>query len=176
MENIDRRIEDKELSGYVSKHGLGTPATRASTIENMINHGYVERKGKQLVSTEKGKKLIFQLPDEVKSIEMTAAMELQLAAIENGTVSADEVVSGIIAKINAIINAENSKEHKSLAPPKKSLGNCPKCVGNVYKFVKDGKAVYYCENAPKTCYFRLYEDDKFFTNKGKKLTETRLLP
>ena len=172
MENIDRRIEDKELSEYVSERGLGTPATRAAIIERIITVGYVERKGKQLVSTDKGKKIISLLPDEVKSIEMTAAMEQQLAAIENGTVSADEVISGIIGKLNAIIEAENGKKHISLAPAKPSLGKCPKCGGNVYKFVKDGNAVYYCENAPKTCYFRLYEDDYFFTSKKKKLTES----
>ena len=178
MENIDRRIEDKELSEYVSERGLGTPATRAAIIERIIKVGYVERKGKQLISTDKGKKVISLLPDEVKSIEMTAAMELQLAAIENGTISANEVVNGINAKIRSIIALENSRKHASLAPPREPLGKCPKCGdrstagGNVFKFTKDGKTVFYCENSPKTCFFRIYEDDYFFTSKGKKLTES----
>ena len=174
MENIDRRIEDKELSEYVSERGLGTPATRAAIIERIIKVGFVERKGKQLISTDKGKTVIKLLPDEVKSIEMTAAMELQLSAIENGTVAADEVVSGIISKINSIIALENGKEHISLAPEREPLGVCPKCGGKVFKYVKDGNAVYYCENSPKTCYFRLYEDDYFFSSKGKKLTESTI--
>lgn len=178
MENIDRRIEDKELSEYVSERGLGTPATRAAIIERIIKVGYVERKGKQLISTDKGKKVISLLPDEVKSIEMTAAMELQLAAIENGTISANEVVNGINAKIRSIIALENSRKHASLTPPREPLGKCPKCGdrstagGNVFKFTKDGKTVFYCENSPKTCFFRIYEDDYFFTSKGKKLTES----
>lgn len=172
MENIDRRIEDKELSEYVSERGLGTPATRAAIIERVIKVGYVERNGKQLVSTDKGKKIIALLPDEVKSVEMTAAMELQLSAIENGTTSADDVVSGINAKIRSIIALENGKAHTSLAPPREPLGKCPKCGGNVFKFTKDGKTVFYCEYAPKTCFFRVYEDDYFFTSKGKKLTES----
>ena len=172
MENIDRRIEDKELSEYVSERGLGTPATRAAIIERIIKVGYVERKGKQLISTDKGKKVISLLPDEVKSIEMTAAMELQLAAIENGTISANEVVNGINAKIRSIIALENGSKHASLAPPREPLGKCPKCGGNVFKFTKDGKTVFYCENSPKTCFFRIYEDDYFFTSKGKKLTES----
>ncbi len=172
MENIDRRIEDKELSEYVSERGLGTPATRAAIIERIIKVGFVERKGKQLVSTDKGKKVIALLPDEVKSIEMTAAMELQLSAIENGTAAANDVVSGIISKINSIISTENAREHISLAPEREPLGKCPNCGGNVYKFVKDGTACYYCENSPKTCFFRLYEDDYFFSSKGKKLTES----
>ena len=172
MENIDRRIEDKELSEYVSERGLGTPATRAAIIERIIKVGYVERKGKQLISTDKGKKVISLLPDEVKSIEMTAAMELQLSAIENGTTNADDVVSGITAKIRSIIALENGRRHTSLAPPREPLGKCPKCGGNVFKFTKDGKTVFYCENSPKTCFFRIYEDDYFFTSKGKKLTES----
>lgn len=178
MENIDRRIEDKELSEYASERGLGTPATRAAIIERIIKVGYVERKGKaeaapsQLVSTDKGKKIIALLPDEVKSVEMTAAMELQLAAIENGTISADEVVSEINEKIRSIIALENGKKHISLAPPREPLGKCPKCGGNVFKFTKNGKTVFYCENSPKTCFFRIYEDDYFFTSKGKKLTES----
>ena len=172
MENIDHRIEDKELSEYVSERGLGTPATRAAIIERIIKVGFVERKGKTLVSTDKGKTVIALLPDEVKSIEMTAAMELQLSAIENGTAAADEVISGIIAKINSIIALENSRAHTSLAPPREPLGICPVCGGAVYKFAKDDKTVYYCENSPKACYFRLYEDDYFFSSKEKKLTES----
>ena len=172
MENIDRRIEDKELSEYVSERGFGTPATRAAIIERVIKVGYVERKGKQLVSTDKGKTVISLLPDEVKSVEMTAAMELQLAAVENGAISANEVVNGITAKIRSVIELENSKKHTSLAPPREPLGKCPKCGGNVFKFTKDGKTVFYCENSPKSCFFRIYEDDYFFTSKGKKLTES----
>ncbi len=83
MENIDRRIEDKELAEYVSERGIGTPATRASIIEHIIRKGYVERKGKQLIPTEKGKMIMDILPDEVKSVEMTATMELQLKAMES---------------------------------------------------------------------------------------------
>ena len=48
---------------------------------------------------------------------------------------------------------------------------CPKCGGNVYKFVRDNTGIFYCEKAPKDCIFRVYEDDYFFTSKGKKLTE-----
>ena len=141
MENIDRRIEDKELSECVSERGLGTPATRAAIIERVIKVGYIERKGKQLVSTDKGKKVISLLPDEVKSVELTAAMELQLNAIENGTIAANDVISGIVGKIKSIISSENGKKHISLAPPREVLGKCPKCGGNIYKFVKNNKAV-----------------------------------
>jgi DNA topoisomerase-3 len=153
---------------------LGTPATRAAIIERIIKVGYIERKGKQLVSTDKGRKVILLLPDEVKSVEMTAAMELQLNAIENGSITADEVVSDTISKIKSVIAAENGREHTSLASHREPVGKCPKCGGSIYKFVKDNKAVFYCENSPKSCCFRIYEDDFFFSSKGKKLTESMM--
>ena len=175
MENIDRRIEDKELSGYVSERGLGTPATRAAIIEKILADGYAERRNKVISATEMGIKMINFVPPEIKSVEMTAAMELQLAAIQNGTASADEVIGSITEKIKAIIEAEKHKGHTPVVKPKTvqraPIGKCPKCGGNVYKFVRENTSIYYCENAPKSCYFRVYEDDYFFTSKGKKLTE-----
>ncbi len=176
MENIDRRIEDKELSEYVSERGLGTPATRAAIIEKILSDEYAVRKGKTIIPTETGIQMIDRFPEAVKSIEMTATMELQLSAVENGTVSADEIVDSIVAKIKNIIIVEMSKEHTSMrkAPEKVSLGNCPRCGGSVYKFVKDNISIYYCENAPKSCIFRVYEDDNFFKLKKKKLTEAMI--
>ena len=178
MENIDRRIEDKELSGYVSERGLGTPATRAAIIEKILADGYAERKNKVISATEMGIKMINFVPPEIKSVEMTAAMELQLAAIENGTASADEVISSITEKIKAIIEAEKHRAHTPVAEPrtaqKNPVGKCPKCGGNVYKFVRDNTGIFYCEKAPKDCIFCVYEDDYFFTSKGKKLTESMM--
>ena len=172
MENIDRRIEDKELSSYVSERGLGTPATRAAIIERIITVGYIKRSGKSLLAEEKGIKLIDILPENVKNIEMTASMEQQLSAIEKGSETAENVIAQTIQKVRDIITLEAGREHVSLAPPKISLGKCPKCGGNVYEFTKNGNTVYYCENSPAKCFFRLWADDKFFTTKGKKLTSS----
>lgn len=172
MENIDRRIEDKELSSYVSERGLGTPATRAAITERIITVGYIKRSGKSLLAEEKGIKLIDILPENVKNIEMTASMEQQLAAIEKGSETAENVIAQTIQKVRDIITLEAGREHVSLAPPKISLGKCPKCGGSVYEFTKNGNTVYYCENSPAKCFFRLWADDKFFTTKGKKLTSS----
>lgn len=172
MENIDRRIEDKELSSYVSERGLGTPATRAAIIERIITVGYIKRSGKSLLAEEKGVKLIDILPEGVKNIEMTASMEQQLSAIEKGSETAENVIAQTIQKVRDIITLEAGREHVSLAPPKISLGKCPKCGGSVYEFTKNGNTVYYCENSPAKCFFRLWADDKFFTTKGKELTSS----
>lgn len=174
MKNIDRRIEDKELGEFVKERGLGTSATRAPTIERIISVGYVERVKKTLRSTDKGKKIIEILPDEVKNIELTAEMEQQLAAIENGEMSADEIIAQTIDKVRRIIENEKTREHISLAPPRESLGRCPKCGGAVYSSkLKNGNVIYYCENSSQQkenpCIFRVFEDDLFWTSKKKKL-------
>lgn len=174
MENIDRRIEDKELSEYVAKRGLGTPATRASTIERIITVGYVERKGKSLISTGKGKKVIEMLPEDVKSIEMTAEMEQKLAAIESGEISAEDVIAQTIEKVKRIIESEKTRKHVSLAPPRESYGKCPKCGGAVYGGkLKNGSVIYYCENSSQQkenpCIFRVFADDLFWKSKRKTL-------
>lgn len=71
MENIDRLIDDKELKGFVKERGLGTPATRASIIEELIAAGYIERKKKQLVSTDYGRAFAASVPDNVKSAALS---------------------------------------------------------------------------------------------------------
>ncbi|MBQ8940900.1 MAG: DNA topoisomerase 3 [Firmicutes bacterium] len=66
------------------RKGLGTPATRASIIETLIKRGYVERKGKQLISTDKGAKVIFSVPEILRSAKMTAEWENELSQIAKG--------------------------------------------------------------------------------------------
>ncbi len=158
------------------KKGLGTPATRAATIEGLVKHGYAERKKKQIVATEKGVNLINVVPDEVKSAKLTAEWEMQLERVARGEYSASEFMDGIVGFVKTICQKYGSVDSSvSFAPPKISLGKCPKCGGNVYKFTKDGKTVYYCENASSKkenpCIFRVYDDDYFWTSKGKKLSE-----
>ena len=72
------QIEDAE------RRGLGTPATRAGVIEKLVKGGFVERKKKLLVPTERGMELIKVLPDSVKSASLTAEWEAALKEVERG--------------------------------------------------------------------------------------------
>lgn len=172
MENIDRRIEDKELSEYVSERGLGTPATRAAIIEEIIATGYIERKGKTLSATDIGCKIIDMLPDVVKSVVITAEMEQHLAAIENGNEIAENVIATTIDTIVDIIKNEEGRNHISLEK-KEPIGKCPKCGGGVYEYTKNGNTIYYCENSSlqrdNPCIFRVFSNDWFWKSKRKKL-------
>ena len=75
MENAGRDIEDETLREQMKSSGLGTPATRAATIERLIEVGYARRKGKTIVSTEKGRQLIAVVPEQIASAVTTGKWE-----------------------------------------------------------------------------------------------------
>ena len=87
----------------VERKGLGTPATRAGIIENLIFKGFIERDKKNLIATRKGKSLIEIVADTLKSAEMTAQWEMQLSDIAQGKSSKEEFLDSIEAEIkNAV--------------------------------------------------------------------------
>ena len=75
MENAGRDIEDEALREQMKSSGLGTPATRAATIERLIQVGYARRRGKTIVSTEKGRQLIDVVPEQIASAVTTGKWE-----------------------------------------------------------------------------------------------------
>ena len=81
MENAGRDIEDEALREQLKDSGLGTPATRASIIERLIQVGYAKRSGKKLISTEKGRKLIAVVPEQISSAATTGKWERALSAM-----------------------------------------------------------------------------------------------
>jgi DNA topoisomerase-3 len=82
METAGRQLEDRELEQAMRERGLGTPATRAATIETLIARGYVERAEKKLTATPKGEALIDSVHPHVKSPIMTGEWEHKLRLIE----------------------------------------------------------------------------------------------
>lgn len=75
MENAGRDIEDETLREQMKSSGLGTPATRAAIIERLIDVGYARRRGKTIVSTEKGRQLISVVPEQIASAVTTGKWE-----------------------------------------------------------------------------------------------------
>ena len=85
MENAGRTLTDETLRESMKDSGLGTPATRAATIERLIEVGYAKRKAKTIVSTEKGEKLIAVAPEQLTSAELTGKWEKALAVMARET-------------------------------------------------------------------------------------------
>lgn len=87
----------------VERKGLGTPATRAGIIENLIYKGFIERDKKNLIATEKGKSLIKIVADNFKSAKTTAKWEMELSDIAQGKSSKKEFLESIEAEIKNTI-------------------------------------------------------------------------
>jgi len=158
------------------RRGLGTPATRASIIENLISNGYVERKKKNILPTEKGVYLISVLPEGVKSPQMTADWEWALKDIERGALNPEKFMQDMTVALNQIIAdyppssiAEASKGQfggSGYSTAGESLGSCPRCGNGVFEKAKG----FFCSS--ENCKFGLFKDNSLFSKQKKKLTKT----
>ncbi|MBQ3031640.1 MAG: DNA topoisomerase III, partial [Anaerotignum sp.] len=90
MENAGRFVEDEALKEQMKDSGLGTPATRAAIIERLLTVGYIVRKGKNLIPTEKGMKLIEVVPIEMSSPQTTGKWEKGLSSISKGNMTEEK--------------------------------------------------------------------------------------
>ncbi len=137
------RAGNEDYDEETEKKGLGTPATRAATIESLVKNGYVERVGKQLRATDRGKELVKVVPDEVKSAKLTAEWESKLQQIEHGSLPEAVFMSGIKQFIADMCRKYGSVD-KSVSLSDgghEPIGKCPKCGADVVK----GKFGWYCK-------------------------------
>ena len=93
----------EDMPEDAERKGLGTSATRAATLEKLVSTGFVQRKKKQLLPTDKGVNLIAVLPDAIKSPALTAEWESMLKQVERGEMTADAFMEGIAGLIRDLI-------------------------------------------------------------------------
>ena len=155
------------------RKGLGTPATRAATLEKLVSAGFMQRKKKQLIPTEKGTNLILVLPDNIKSPTLTAEWESMLKQVERGELAAESFMGQIADMSRTLVKEHTSPEERftGLFPDAKNngreaVGTCPRCGGAVY----EGKKGFFCDN--RDCAFALWKDNKFFSGKKKSITKS----
>ena len=163
----------EDMPEDAERKGLGTPATRAATLEKLVSTGFVQRKKKQLIPTEKGTNLIAVLPDNIKSPILTAEWESRLKQVERGELSAESFMEGIADMSRALVKEHTAPEERfaSLFPDAKgkaheAVGVCPRCGAPVY----EGKKGFFCDN--RECSFALWKDNKFFSSKKKSITKS----
>jgi DNA topoisomerase-3 len=126
METAGKEVEDAELREAMKDSGIGTPATRASIIELLVNREYVEREGRSLVATEKGIQVIRLLNGHrLTSPELTGSWEHRLGLIEQGEDSRESFMRDI-AKFTGETVAELDKL-KGVRIERAKLGPCPVC-------------------------------------------------
>ena len=158
-----------ETPEEAERKGLGTPATRAATIEKLVQRGFIERKGdrktRHLIATDKGNALITVMPEQIQSPSMTAEWEQKLLGIERGEYDAADFMDGISGMIAGLVTTyEKAKGADALMSRNKVIGTCPHCGSEVLEKQKG----WFCSNSE--CRFILWKDNAYFTKIGKRLT------
>ena len=151
----------------VERQGIGTPATRAATIEKLVQKGFLERKGEKktkiLLPTDKGKVLITVMPEEIQSAEMTADWETKLLRIERGEMEPETFMTEIKEMISSLVTTTEAAKGANALMKNKIIGVCPNCG----KPVVEREKGWFCEN--RECRFVLWKDNAFFKRLGKRL-------
>ena len=163
----------EDMPEDAERKGLGTPATRAATLEKLVSAGFVQRKKKQLIPTEKGKNLIAVLPDNIKSPILTAEWESMLKQVEHGELSATSFMDQIADMSRTLVKEHTTPEERfadlfpsSRGTAHEAVGVCPRCGAPVY----EGKKGFFCDN--RECSFALWKDNRFFSSKKKSITKS----
>ena len=161
-----------EMPEEAEHQGIGTPATRAATIEKLVRIGFIERKGdkktKYLLPTHKGVELITVMPEQIQSPVMTADWEEKLIEIEHEQYEADAFMDGIEEMIATLVSTYQVIEgaevlmHLAAEP----IGVCPCCGKNVIERQKG----FFCEN--RECKFALWKDNRFMDSLSKKMNKS----
>jgi DNA topoisomerase-3 len=137
MENAGKWLEDEELAAVLHEKGLGTPATRADIIENLIVKGYALRIGKSLRPTVKGIRLIDTLKrihiDRLASAELTGEIERHLMQVEHGERTQDDFLDEMKEYASEIVERAKGFEYEEVYASDPPLGPCPRCGRPVYE-------------------------------------------
>ncbi len=123
MENIHRYVDDeKEKALLKDGDGIGTPATRATIIEELGKRGFLQAKGKYIISTDRGRELIDEIPGALKSPGITATFESGLTAIQNGERDMNDFLSQQAEFVTLQVN-----QIKGIMPEQPPTHDCPGC-------------------------------------------------
>jgi len=165
MEGAGKLIDDDELREAMSEKGLGTPATRAATIEGLIYEDYVHRNGRELQATAKAFSLMELLNGlgipELTKPELTGDWEFQLKEMQRKKVSREQFMSGIADMTRRIVDSAKKFEYDTIPGDFGVLTvPCPKCGGEIHERYKQYQCVK-CDFAFwKTLCSRMFEPEE----------------
>lgn len=162
-----------DMPEEAERRGIGTPATRAATLEKLVSAGFVQRrKAKKVVSllpTPLGTALITVLPEQLQSPALTAEWEHRLKEVERGTLTAENFMAEISAMLRELVGTVRPVEGGNvLFPPEhEAVGRCPRCG----KAVTERKQGFFCED--RACGFAIWKNNRWWENRRK--TPTRAI-
>ena len=148
MEGAGKTVEDDELREAMQEKGLGTPATRAATIEGLINEKYMLREGRELIPTAKAFQLMTLLRglgvEELSKAELTGEWEYKLAQMEHGKLSRDTFMAEIADMTARMVKKAKEYDRDTIPGDYATLKSpCPNCGG----IVKENYRRYTCTGA-----------------------------
>lgn len=173
METAGKLVEDDEAAEAMKDAGIGTPATRAATIERLVDAEYVEREGRGLRATEKGVGLIKMLGDHaLTSPELTGRWEQRLNRIERGEEQPEEFRTEIDGFTREVVAWFADKERGDLKIAREPLAPCPTpgCEGQIVEYPKSyGCNTYHGKDDPG-CGYTLWKQQN-----GRSITRDEAL-
>ncbi|NGM63339.1 DNA topoisomerase III [Sphingobacterium sp. SGG-5] len=158
METSGREIEDEEMRQAMKDCGLGTPATRAATIETLFQRDYIKRDKKKLIPTEKGLTVYRLVKDRsIAKVTLTGKWEQKLEEMRANAVSYDVFMKHIkeyTAKITKeLLQLRVAITQEEIKPQQKGKIKCPKCQsGHIMLYDK----VAQCDHYARGCDFKIW--------------------
>lgn len=153
MRNIASQIEDKELKKSLSdSQGIGTPATRASIIKDIIQSGYIDDKKDGLYITQLGKSYVQSLENlQIANPVFAAQLDTELKKVQRGELDFDDVMGRIIAELNNMCKQIGLMEQQSYQTEMTAV-QCPICKSTL----AIQKYSYKCSNPE--CKFKIQKE------------------
>jgi DNA topoisomerase III len=145
METAGKLIDDEELREALKDRGLGTPATRAETIETLIRREYIERAGRDLQPTPKGMQVVSMLESHpLTSPELTGDWEKRLSDIEHGKEERERFMREIEGFARATVDRIAELDREQLRPERAELGLCPRCGAETGEVIRENSRAFGC--------------------------------
>lgn len=177
MTRISKYVDDPEIKEILKRKdkdkegengSIGTSATRASIIQNLIKRGYIKEEKDKVISTELGREYYKILPDEWKKADLTAKWWIIQEEIRDGKSEQDKLLDSILNDIKNILSTRDVskfKLQKNYKNDKTIVGQCPICGKDIIESTKS----FYCSGFKDGCKFSIWKSIA-----GKKLTKTNI--
>ena len=174
MEGAGKLIDDEELRDAMAGKGLGTPATRAATIEGLLNEKYLIREGRELIPTAKASQLMTLLRGldvtELTAPELTGEWEYKLSQMERGKISREEFMREIAQMTQIIVTRAMDFNNDTIPGDYATLTTpCPNCGGVVkenYRRFNCTKCDFSISKIPGSRQFEVSEVEELLTKRS----------
>lgn len=176
MTKISKYVDDPEIKEILKRKdkdkegengSIGTSATRASIIQNLIKRGYIKEEKDKVISTELGREYYSILPDEWKKADLTAKWWIIQEEIRDGKTDENKLLELILLDIKKILatNDVSKFKLKKVCNNKTIIGHCPLCGKDIVESTKS----FYCSGFKEGCKFSIWKSIA-----GKKLTKENI--